>query len=325
VTSASPPAGATDGPPVSGGRGNTPGGHAIVLVVDDSPPTLGLLCEALERAGYTVLVAQSGGAALSLVDRVTPDIVLMDAVMPGLDGFEACRRMKRNPALRGMPVVFMTGLTETEHVIRGLEAGGVDYVTKPVAPDEVVARIGVHLANARLTQSARVALDAAGRFLLAVGRDGRVLWCTPQAAKLVELPGGATPASLPDAAASWLARCLADPAAAQQVPLVASFGPDGERQVQISYIGQVGRDEILLRLVMAQSQSDEHLLRERLGITLREAEVLLWLSRGKSNRDIAEILSRSPRTVNKHLEQMFEKLGVENRASAAALAVRTLQ
>jgi DNA-binding CsgD family transcriptional regulator len=93
----------------------------------------------------------------------------------------------------------------------------------------------------------------------------------------------------------------------------------------VTYIGQVGPDEQLLRLVAEQSGSDEILLRERLALTSREAEVLLWLSRGKSNRDIAEILSLSPRTINKHLEQTFEKLGVENRASATALAVRTLQ
>ena len=104
-----------------------------------------MLNETLESAGFTVLMAQSGQVALDLVDRVTPDIVLMDALMPGLDGFETCRRMKQKPALAAVPIVFMTGLTETEHVIRGLEAGGVDYVTKPVSPDEVVARIGVHL------------------------------------------------------------------------------------------------------------------------------------------------------------------------------------
>ena len=300
-------------------------GHAIVLVVDDSPSTLGLLNEALEQASYTVLVAQSGVAAMALVEQITPDIVLMDAVMPGLDGFETCRRMKRNAGLRSVPVVFMTGLTETEHVIRGLEAGGVDYVTKPMSPDEVVARIGVHLANARLTLSARAALDSAGRFLLAVTREGRVLWCTPQAAKLIELPGGAMPAALPETVATWLARCLAKPVGPQPGSLTVSLGEAAERAVQVTYIGQVGQDEILLRLVLAQTQTDEQLLRERLGLTQREAEVLLWLSRGKPNRDIAEILQLSPRTVNKHLEQMFEKLGVENRASAAALAVRTLQ
>lgn len=169
------------------------GAREVVLVVDDSPATLGMLNEALEAAGYTVLVAQAGSAALALMERITPDIVLMDAVMPGLDGFETCRRMKGSAGLAAVPVVFMTGLTETEHVLRGLEAGGVDYVPKPVSPDEVVARVGVHLATARLTRSAHIALDTAGRFLLAASRDGRVLWCTPQAARLMEAGQGVPP------------------------------------------------------------------------------------------------------------------------------------
>jgi DNA-binding NarL/FixJ family response regulator len=296
----------------------------IVLVVDDSPATLGMLNEALEQAGYTVLVAQSGSAALTLVERVTPDIILMDAVMPGLDGFETCRRLKRVTALRSVPIVFMTGLTETEHVLHGLEAGGVDYVSKPVTPDEVLARIGVHLANARLTRSAQMALDAAGRFLLAANREGEVLWSTPQASLLIERASGAVAVRLPPAVAQWLRGCADDPIAARQASLTASFGPEGLARLQVTYVGQIGPDEQLLRVAAEQTSSDEILLRERLSVTSREAEVLLWVSRGKSNRDIAEILALSPRTVNKHLEQVFEKLGVENRASATALALRIL-
>jgi DNA-binding NarL/FixJ family response regulator len=297
----------------------------IVLIIDDSPATLGMLNEALEQTGYTVLVAQSGAAALTLVERVTPDIVLMDALMPGLDGFETCRRMKRNPTLRSVPIVFMTGLTDTEHVLRGLEAGGVDYVSKPVAPDEVIARIGVHLANARLTRSAQIALDAAGRFLLAANREGQVLWSTPQASRLIEQASGASEAALPSAVTQWLRNCADNPLAARQASLTASFRADGSHRLLVTYIGQVGPDEQLLRVAAEQTNSDAILLRERLSVTSREAEVLLWVSRGKSNRDIAEILGLSPRTVNKHLEQMFEKLGVENRASATSLALRTLQ
>jgi DNA-binding response OmpR family regulator len=297
----------------------------IVLVVDDSPATLGMLNEALEKAGYTVLVAQSGAAALTLVERVTPDIVLMDALMPGLDGFETCRRMKRSPMLRSVPIVFMTGLTETEHVLHGLDAGGVDYVSKPVTPNEVIARIGVHLANARLTRSAQIALDTAGRFLLAASRDGQVLWSTPQASRLIERANGASDVALPPAVTQWLRGCADNPVATRQAGLTVAFREDGTHRLLVTYIGQVGPDEQLLRVAAEQTDSDESVLRERLSVTLREAEVLLWVSRGKSNRDIAEILGLSPRTVNKHLEQMFEKLGVENRASATALALRTLQ
>lgn len=294
--------------------------RAIVLVVDDSPATLGVLNQALDAAGYTVLVAQDGAAALALVARVTPDIVLMDALMPGLDGFETCRRMKRVPGVAAVPIVFMTGLTDTEHVIRGLEAGGVDYVTKPVAPDEVIARMEVHLANARLTRSAQGALDAAGRFLLAVDRAGRVLWSTPQATRLLEEAGGSG-AALPPEVAAWVL---------QRDPAALSFGsgaggPAAER-LEVSYVGQIGPDELLLRLVAGSAGADAATrLRDVLRLTAREAEVLLWISRGKSNRDVAEILALSPRTVSKHLEQVFEKLGVENRSAATALAIGALQ
>src|SRR5215510_256120 len=157
----------------------------LVLVVDDSPDTLRMLTDAIEEAGMTVLVAREGEHALSIVERVTPDVILMDAVMPGTDGFETCRRLKQNRALAHVPVIFMTGLSDTEHIVEGLEAGGVDYVTKPIVPGELLARIRVHLANARIAQSARTALDAFGRFLLAVDGTGTVLWCTPQAAKLL--------------------------------------------------------------------------------------------------------------------------------------------
>src|SRR6266481_1592739 len=135
----------------------------VALVIDDSPETLRLLTDALDGAGMTVMVAMDGAAAMRIVDQITPDIVLLDAVMPGMDGFETCRRLKREAGLSNVPVIFMTGLAETEHIVRGLEAGGVDYVTKPIAIEEMLARIRVHLANARLTQSARAALDVFGQ------------------------------------------------------------------------------------------------------------------------------------------------------------------
>src|SRR5712671_6539894 len=157
----------------------------VALVVDDSPETLRLLTDALDGAGMTVMVALDGASAMRIVDQITPDIVLLDAVMPGMDGFETCKRLKRDAGLSNVPIIFMTGLAETEHIVRGLEAGGVDYVTKPIVVEEMIARIRVHLANARLTQSARAALDVSGRFLLAVNRQGNILWATPQAQKLL--------------------------------------------------------------------------------------------------------------------------------------------
>lgn len=290
--------------------------RTVVLVVDDSPATLGLLNDTLEAANYTVLVAQSAISALELVARITPDIVLLDAVMPGMDGFEACRRMKQLKSLASVPIVFMTGLTESQDVVRGLEAGGVDYVTKPVSPDEVVARVGVHLANARLTRSAHAALDVAGRFLLACDRAGQVLWATPQAADMLDAKPGRT---LPADICAWIAASADETAPAAMTTATG----DPARLIEVSRVGRIGLDELLLRLVATDPSSEESLLKQRLGLTAREAEVLLWLGRGKPNRDIAEILGLSPRTVNKHLELIYAKLGVENRAAAAGIAVRT--
>src|SRR4051812_30374628 len=121
-------------PPFREGSGMTslPPARDIVLVVDDSPDTLSLLTEALEHSGVMVLVATSGAQALSVVGRITPDGILMDGLMPGMDGFEATRRLKALGAVAHVPVIFMTGLTETQHIVQGLEAGGVDYLTKPI-------------------------------------------------------------------------------------------------------------------------------------------------------------------------------------------------
>jgi DNA-binding response OmpR family regulator/DNA-binding CsgD family transcriptional regulator len=290
-----------------------------VLVVDDTPETLHLLTDTLDQAGFTVLIALDGETALDLVDQITPDLVLMDARMPGISGFETCKRLKRDKLLSDLPVIFMTGLSETEHVVEGLACGGVDYVTKPIVLDELLARIRVHLGNARLAYETRAALDASGRFLLATDRAGRVLWCTPKARQL--LAARSLAAALPTTVIEQLlrmrrgehqapARCLVD---------------IGGRRLECSFLSPLGPDELLFRLAeTANTDSDQAILQRAFALTSREAEVLLWISRGKPNRDIGEILNISPRTVNKHLEQIFVKLGVENRAAAAAAAVRTL-
>jgi DNA-binding response OmpR family regulator len=295
-------------------------------VVDDSPDTLRMLTDALEDAGMTVLVALEGAQALAIVGKITPDVILMDAVMPSIDGFETTRRLKRNKTLAHVPVIFMTGLTETQDIVKGLEAGGVDYVTKPIVPDELLARIRVHLANARLAHSARAALDASGRYLLATDTTGGVLWCTPQTAKLLGLAFGDFHGEgylLPANVQEWLQKRAQHDvkSAADSIALDTQASP---LKLQLSYVGQVTAEEILLRLVEGEFENDNLVLKRKLQLTQRESEVLMWIARGKSNRDIAEILNLSPRTVNKHLEQIYSKLGVENRASAAALAVRML-
>jgi DNA-binding NarL/FixJ family response regulator len=290
----------------------------VALVVDDSPETLRLLTDALDGAGMTVMVALDGAAAMRIVEQITPDIVLLDAVMPGMDGFETCRRLKRDAGLSNVPVIFMTGLAETEHIVRGLDAGGVDYVTKPIVIEEMLARIRVHLANARLTQSARAALDVSGRFLLAVDRQGKIMWATPQAQKLLSDSLGATSKddlTLPAALRPWLEHVQGVKGGSKST---ASF-PD-HPELRLHYMGNDGPNEYLLRLSKDAGGALPAEFSSELGLTTREGEVLSWLSKGKTNRDIAQILGLSPRTVDKHLEQIYAKLGVENRTAAAAIA-----
>lgn len=293
----------------------------VLLVVDDSVETLTLVSDILENAGMTALVARSGTAALALIRRTMPDLILMDAVMPPPDGFETCRRIKQDPLSAHIPVVFMTGLSDTEHVVQGFRAGGTDYVTKPLIPDELVARILGHLSSARLAQSARVALDVAGTPLLAVDGAGGVLWMTPASAKLLaRLPGG------PDPESSYWLKSVA-PILAQVVAmrLGKTVLPDSEDGTLIAaYGGEARPGEHLIRLSTNSASGGDAILKQRFDLTGREAEVLYWVAQGKSNRDVAEILSCSPRTVNKHLEQIFEKLEVENRTAAALLATRAL-
>lgn len=293
-----------------------------ILIVDDNPDTLGLLTTALEAAGFTVLVSLSGERALEIVHAVRPDLVLMDAIMPELDGFETCRRLRRIPGTATLPVIFMTGLADTDHVIRGLQAGAVDYVGKPVAIREMIARIEVHLAGARLMQSARLAMELSGHALFAVNDAGILRWATPRAEALLArkaLSGAAlSQALLPLLAAET---CDGEPMRRMSTAQAEAAG----ETVDIGRVGAIGPDEILLRIEEVHASRDEQRLRARLPVTPREAEVLLWLARGKTNRDIAEILGLRPRTVNKHLEQAYAKLGVENRASAVALTLGSLR
>ncbi|MDT8398010.1 MAG: response regulator transcription factor [Pseudomonadales bacterium] len=291
----------------------------LVLVVDDAPDALSLINDILEQAGFNVLVALEGRQALTIARRLRPDMVLLDALMPGMDGFETCRRLKADPELAGIPVIFMTGLSDTGSIVRGLEVGGVDYLGKPVKADELLARMKVHLDNARLASSARQALDATGQYLLSVASDGRLRWATPQAHALFARAGVSEEwcqTSMAGQLSRWLGHV---PKVQQQLRF-----DDIDHPLGVVLIELRGPQEILLRLVDMQKISGADLLRRHLKLTARESEVLFWLSQGKANRDIAEILGISPRTVNKHLEQIFPNLGVENRTAAASVAIRLL-
>jgi DNA-binding response OmpR family regulator/DNA-binding CsgD family transcriptional regulator len=292
----------------------------VVLVVDDSPETVRLLTDVLDGAGMTVMVALDGMSAMKIATRLKPDIILMDAVMPVMDGFETCRQLKALSGFDLVPIIFMTGLSEPEDSLRGFQAGGADYVTKPINIDAMLARIDVHLANARKIQSARLALDAADQFLVATDREGEILWFTPQAYRLLEERfgrHGVDRLRLPEEILTWL-RGRVSNARAAVTGDETIFKKDG-RQSRIRFVGGAERGEILFRISDAEPEVPLAAVRARFNLTQRETEVLSWIVQGKSNRDIASILTLSPRTIDKHLELIFVKLNVENRTAAAAL------
>lgn len=292
----------------------------VALIVDDVPENLALLSDALSEAGYAVLVATDGQSALERLARVVPDIILLDAVMPGIDGFETCRRIKEMPDVRHVPVMFMTGLTETEHVVRGFESGGIDYVTKPIEPAEVLARVATHIRNARLLAQAAHAIDAVSHAAVSLRGDGMPLWQTKQAGEWLQkyFPAEAAAGGrLPAAVREWLRQAMAP----QAPEAAASLSVEGETTcLQLSLSRRA--HEILLLLEERPAESAASL--DHYQLTPRETDVLAWVAKGKTNRDIGEILGMSPRTVNKHLEHIYVKLGVETRSAAAALAATRL-
>ena len=167
-----------------------------------------------------------------------------------------------------------------------------------------------------MTQSARAALDVSGRFLLAVNREGRLMWATPQAQKLLsDSFGTAEELVLPEALRLWL-----DQAQQAKGGTKAAASIPDHPELRLYYMGGAGPNEFLLRLAKEASGELPKQFSSEFGLTVREGEVLSWLSKGKTNRDIAQILGLSPRTVDKHLEQIYAKLGVENRTAAAAIA-----
>lgn len=293
-----------------------PNTHNIALVVDDNPDALGFVSTALEEIGMTVLVARDGASAVELVKRVQPDVIMMDAMMPGMDGFETTKALKAAPIATDAPIIFMTGLTDRDSIVRGLQSGGVDYLTKPVEVEEMIARVTIHMLNSKMMRSAREALDNFGRAVLAIDNDGVLIWGSPKAYELLDNAGLSDALAAHSPFQAWVIQSTAQP--------VSRTVPYEWKSLRFTYIGRSSTGELLLRLGQTGQERPQEILTKELGLTDREGEVLFWLSQGKSNRDIAEILELSARTVNKHLEQIFQKLGVENRTTAAIIADRRL-
>jgi len=308
----------------------------LVLIVDDVPDNLAVLHDALDESGYTVLIATNGEQALQRAVQAKPDIVLLDAMMPGIDGFEVARRLKADAATAHIPIVFMTGLTETEHLVAALEAGGVDYVTKPIKPKEVLARMNVHLQGARRARQdarqagqARNALDAFGYASITVRLpEGKLIWQTALARDLLLRYCDTRAPETPPAVLEWLRSHTPDARERGIEPPALSI-VQGAGSLTLRLHQQTGGDDdgdewmIIMREVSDTAVIEAMSL--SLKLTAREAEVLYWVVKGKTNKDIGEILGSSPATAKKHLERVYVKLGVETRTAAAGVAIKRIR
>lgn len=304
---------------------------SIVLIVDDVPDNLAVLHDALDESGFTVLVANNGEAALVAAVEAQPSIILLDAIMPGMDGFEVCRKLKADINTRHIPIIFMTGLTESEHVVAAFQAGGTDYISKPIRTVEVLARIDAHMQTSRLMNQARGALDAFGQAAIAITpSNGKIVWQTPLARQWMQryFPEhfSDNQSKTPPQVLAWIEKVSAANHTQNEIPLLTIMLARGRLNFIPADLNDTEQWVILLREESDAAQIEA--LMTIFKLTIRESEVLYWATKGKTSRDIGDILGTSPRTVNKHLEHVFVKLGVETRTAAAALAsskIRTIK
>lgn len=306
----------------------SPGEHktdTIVLIVDDVPENLAVLHDALDELGFTVLVANHGEAALEVTGQVKPDVILLDAMMPGMDGFEVCRRLKINLDTRHIPVIFMTGLAEAEHVVTAFKVGATDYVTKPIRAIEVLARINAHIDSSRMMFQARSALDAFGQAAIAINlQSGKVLWQTPLAKRLLQsyFPNHSGTGAAPEEILAWAGQALGSAHVTGIQPLCVIRA---QGRLFFSFSSPQQGEEWLVVLREESETANIQTLMSIFTLTQRESEVLYWLTKGKTSRDIGDILGSSPRTINKHLEHIYAKLGVENRTAAVSWVTNKLR
>jgi DNA-binding response OmpR family regulator/DNA-binding CsgD family transcriptional regulator len=305
----------------------------IVLIVDDTPANLSLLFHDLAERGYSVRIAENGATALEQMKLSKPDLVLLDVVMPGMNGFEVCRQIKSNPEWRALPILFMTALDEDEEKVNAFRAGAVDYITKPVHIPEVLARVGAHLEIQTLQASLRarneeleeeIALRQEAEELLRHSLDQALLIVEPPhtiifATRLAQnflrvyFPEG-DGVTLPPTFVDLLDRTdppfhIKGPSAQLRISPLTTPTESTNRIFQLTEIGKPQNPAVLMQL----------------GLTARQAEVLFWIAQGKTNPDIALILGAAVRTVQKHVEHIFQKLSVESRQAAALVALEVLK
>lgn len=306
---------------------------ATVLIIDDTPDNIAVLFDSLRAADLRVLVSGNGPAGIEAAGITPPDLVLLDVMMPGLDGFETCRHLKALPGMAETPIIFMTALTDPVDKVRGLELGAVDYVTKPVFSAEVVARVRTHLQlralqrdlaeRNRELEERNEALDRAvqqqrwsdaalqralDRAVIVVDAADRICFLARPAERLLRrfFPAAPLPAL---------------PSALRVLRGAAQVTAERDGHTLIAQRAEPPREDgmIMITLEPKPPPADPDQLRP-LGLTPRETEILFWIAQGKTSPEIGTILGLAPATVKKHVESILPKLGVETRLAAALRA-----
>ncbi|MEM7800317.1 MAG: response regulator [Chloroflexota bacterium] len=313
--------------------------HATILVVDDVPANIGVLLETLPNAGFEVRVAGNGLAALEQVAYELPDLILLDIHMPGIDGFETCRRLKANPVTQEIPIIFLSALSETVDKVRGLQLGGADYVTKPIQVEEVLARVNTHLTLTHMRQQLHqknadleelvndrtVALTEANVMLRAeverrqgddAVRDSAVILAQMLSTQL---------AAHPDQGISlrkMLAGIRNELNKVTQLLDEEHFVQSNFAQIQTIISKSVGQlHQIATGLEKAdQSQSCES--EQLLQLSERERQVLIMLTNGQTSADIAQELAISEATVRTYRLRIMNKLEIFHLPGLTRFALR---
>lgn len=304
-----------------------------ILVIDDVPDNVAVLFDFLRAHGFKMLVSESGTHALAELSSIAPDLILLDVMMPGIDGFETCRRVKADPNFADVPIFFMTALDEPVDKVRGLQLGAADYITKPISPEEVLARIRVHLElrdrNRDLAEQ-NEKLDAAIQQRIAAERALR--GSLDRAVLVVDAAG--RPQFVSDAAAKLIRRYF--PAHSDSALPPALMKKLGNSSREGFTIRLENRDLVFTPAAQDDPKSSRLIYVDEkapppspgmlhvLGLTPREAEILFWVAQGKTSPEIAIIVGSAPATVKKHVENITAKLGVETRLAAALKAMEIL-
>ena len=313
-----------------------------VMAVDDIPANVDVLLGLLHESGYRVLVADSGCRGIEQLQRELPDLILLDLMMPGMDGIETCRKIKAKDAWKHIPILMMTAADELSSKLAAFEAGAVDFLAKPIQPAEVLARLKIHLQirelqselesanrglsqkNELLAEEIELRLDAEKQLeasleqaLLVSNRGGEILFATRHAQLLLSTFFPSAPIRrLPPDVQVWLTTQN------NQIPLKVTDKKHGEIEIHQFAITHSGNLSMIRIEHLNGDRGPKSLL--ALGLTAREAEVLYWISEGKTNPEIAIILESSVNTVKKHANNLFIKLGVETRTAAARAALLVL-